>query len=370
MSTIKTNAILDASGGNTTTINGTTPNAYNTMGKNRIINGAMEIDQRNNGASVNTDQQFPVDRFNHTMQGGGGVLTSQRSTDAPDGFYNSLLMTVSTASALPTTSQYGLDQKVEGYNVSDFMYGTANAKTTTVSFWVKSSITGSFGFCVRNQQASSRTYGCLYTISSANTWEYKTIVIPGDTTGTWDRSTSTGFRLTFSLGVSSDRQATADSWQNGNYSGVVGETPLASTSGATFYITGVQLEVGSVATEFERRPYGMELALCQRYAVVYSPPTVGSYARIGVGTGINSTDSRCIINLPVPLRTTPSVSYTGSPRVENGSTSSNWTTIFSIGGGENGTLGCDIRCGSFTSTNAAAIVDTGSDGNISFSAEL
>ena len=303
MSTIKANAILDASGGNTVTINGATPTAYNTMGKNRIINGAMEIDQRNAGASVSTSSGsgvWTVDRwiaqYNNTSK-----FTIQQSSTAPEGFTKSVLITSSAATSVGSGDYYLFSQRIEGFNTSDLGFGTANAKTITVSFWVRSSLTGTFG-CSLTNDAQVRSYPFTYTISSADTWEKKTVTIAGDTTGTWATNNACSFKLWFGLGVGSSLSGTAGSWAGTQYLGATGATSVVGTSGATFYITGVQLEVGSTATEFERRPYGTELALCQRYyfSTYYA---INGYGQ-AVGYGVGST-----AYFPSTMRATPTVSF-------------------------------------------------------------
>ena len=300
MSTIKTNAILDASGGNTVTINSVTPTAYNTMGKNRIINGAMEIDQRNAGASVTivSNPTYTVDRWRFDISV-GSKLSAQQSSVAPVGFSNSMLITSLSAYTPSAGDQFVFNQLIEGFNTSDLNWGTANAKTVTLSFWVRSSLTGTFGGSIRNNTVN-RSYVFSYTINSANTWEQKTITIAGDTTGTWETTNSTGVRLSFSLGSGSSTGNTAGSWYTANYRSVTGETQLVGTSGATFYITGVQLEVGSVATEFERRPYGTELALCQRYYQRNLNPIMAVFW--------NSSSCVATPKFVVPMRASPTIS--------------------------------------------------------------
>jgi len=306
MSTIKANAILDASGGNTVTINGATPTAYNTMGKNRIINGAMEIDQRNAGASVSTSSGsgvWTVDRwiaqYNNTSK-----FTIQQSSTAPEGFTKSVLITSSAATSVGSGDYYLFSQRIEGFNTSDLGFGTANAKTITVSFWVRSSLTGTFG-CSLTNDAQVRSYPFTYTISSADTWEKKTVTIAGDTTGTWATNNACSFKLWFGLGVGSSLSGTAGSWAGTQYLGATGATSVVGTSGATFYITGVQLEVGSVSTEFERRPYGTELALCQRYYQTIS-------AAMGVGNYYSSAQIQAVIPHLCTMRSAPSIGYTGA----------------------------------------------------------
>jgi len=234
--------------------------------KNRIINGAMVIDQRNAGASVtqNTSTQFVTDRF-----GIYGSVTSkftgQQSSTASTGFNNSLLLTSSSAYTVGAAETFFLTQRIEGFNTADLGFGTANAKTVTLSFWVRSSLTGTFGGSLMNN-AYDRSYPFSYTISAANTWEQKSITIAGDTTGTWVGATNgVGLRVHWSLGTGSTLSTTAGSWATGEYYAPTGATSVVGTNGATFYITGVQLEVGSSATGYEYRQYGTEFALCQRY---------------------------------------------------------------------------------------------------------
>ena len=265
MSTIAVNAITNAAGGNTATINGMTPTADSLQGfRNRLINGAMVIDQRNAGASVTAvNGAYNLDRWVASSQA-SSVFSVQRSSVAPTGFNNSLLVTSLSATSIVAGSFYSVQQIIEGFNVADLGWGTANAQTVTLSFWVRSSLVGAFSGCLQNGNVN-RSYPFTYTISAANTWEQKTVTVPGDTTGTWDTGNTAGLFVLFSLGTGSDRIGTVNAWQSGNFRSATGAVSVVGTSGATFYITGVQLEAGSVATPFERRPYGTELALCQRY---------------------------------------------------------------------------------------------------------
>jgi hypothetical protein len=233
--------------------------------RNRIINGDMRIDQRNAGASVTGNGSFPTDRWSLGISG-AGVISAQRSTVAPTGFTNSLSATVSTADAsLSGTDIYALYQRIEGFNTSDFSFGNANARSFTLSFWVRSSVTGTYAVRFANG-AYNRSYVTTYSISAANTWEYKTITLTADTTGTWVTDNGIGLAIEFCLGIGSTYQAaTTNSWLAGNFAAPSTQAAWISSAGATFYITGVQLETGSVATPFERRSYGQELSLCQRY---------------------------------------------------------------------------------------------------------
>jgi hypothetical protein len=263
--------------------------------KNRIINGDMRIAQRGT-SSVNTDASYPVDRF-YMFKSSSGTFTSQQSSIAPAGFKTSLLCTVTSPDASPTTAgrEYGITQNIEGYNVADMEFGNSNAKTITLSFWVRSSLTGTFGGSFSNN-AYDRGYGFTYTINSADTWEQKSITFVADTSGTWVTDNGTGLRVRWSFGAGSLGTANVwGSWING----VTGQTNLISTSGATFYITGVQLEQNTSATPFERRMFGQELANCQRYF-----ETLTSVTWTNVVTGVYNG-----IHLPwkVTMRSSPTV---------------------------------------------------------------
>jgi hypothetical protein len=242
---------------------------------NRIINGGMTIDQRNAGASVtqNTAGIYTVDRW-----GAYGNVTSkftvQRSTTAPAGFINSALLTSSSAYSVGSSDQFVFYQNIEGFNAADLAWGTASAQAITVSFWVRSSLTGTFGGSIRNG-SYNRSYPFSFTISSANTYEYKTVTIAGDTTGTWATDNSIGLILAICMGAGSSLLATGGAWAAGNFVGATGAVSVVGTSGATFYITGVQLEKGSTATPFEFRSIGTELGLCQRYAQPIGQGTSG-----------------------------------------------------------------------------------------------
>ena len=256
--------------------------------RNRLINGDMRLNQRNGNTAVNLATSRPagfnVDRWSVWLANWpSGSGTQQRDTDVPSGqgFINSLLTTVTAAgSGGDDSRRFLIHQMIEGSNIADLGWGTAAAKTITLSFWVKSSVTGNYGFTLTNND-NNRAYAVTYAINSANTWEYKTITVPGDTSGTWLTDNSTGITLNYDLGVFGPTTSTLNSWLSGDVRGVVGSVKLITTVGATFRITGVQLEVGSVATPFERRPFGTELALCQRY-----------YERVGGGSCGSSSTNR------------------------------------------------------------------------------
>jgi hypothetical protein len=267
MSELKVNTITNAAGGNTAQINGMTPTADSLQGfRNRIINGDMRINQRAATATINSGSYtYAVDRWAGIGQAADGVFTLQSSTVAPTGFQNSLLATVTTADASLAAGQfYAVRQAIEGFNFADLSWGTASASAITLSFWVQSSLTGTFGGSIRNL-AANRSYPFTYAISAANTWEQKTITVAGDITGTWETGSSTGAEVFFALGVGSTFSGTAGAWAGSNFLSATGAVSVIGTLSATWQITGVQLEAGSVATPFERRPYGTEFNLCERY---------------------------------------------------------------------------------------------------------
>jgi hypothetical protein len=273
--------------------------------KNRIINGDMRIDQRNAGASVTpAASAYTLDRWRIGVGVAAGSMSFQQSTDAPSGFTNSMVCTVVTSATPASGDLLYLQQNIEGYNVSDFGFGTASAKTITISFWVKSSVTGNKSFSLINGTLD-RSYCTTYTINSANTWEYKSITIAGDTTGTWATASTTGLEAHWNFSVGSTFEATAnDQWESGRKYSTASTPDFISNSGATFYITGVQLEVGSVATPFERRPYGTELALCQRYFEILT----GEGETSTVAMGINTTSACGVWRFSTTKRAAPTMS--------------------------------------------------------------
>jgi hypothetical protein len=280
--------------------------------KNKIINGDMRIDQRNAGASVNnaSSTTYTLDRWNcygssatkFSIQQNAGSVTPST------GFTNYLGITSSAATTPGATDEYLFEQRIEGFNVSDLAWGTAGAKTVTLSFLVRSSLTGTFGGAIQNN-AQDRVYVFSYTISSANTWTSISVTIPGDTSGTWLTTNGVGLRVRFDLGTGSTYKGTAGSWGSTFYNGVTGGVNVVATNGATFYITGVQLEVGSTATPFERRLYNQELANCQRYYFKDFPNT--NYSPFGTGSLYNSTNAQIVYKFPVPMRALATMAISG-----------------------------------------------------------
>ena len=292
--------------------------------KNRIINGAMVIDQRNAGASVTSG--FPVDRFQvYSTQ--SSKWTAQQSTTAPTGFTNSVIITSSSSYSPISSDYFSYTTRIEGFNVADLDWGTANAKTITVSFWVRSSLTGTWTGALHNN-AFNRVYPFSYTISSANTWEYKTVTIAGDTTGTWLTNNSVGIEIGFAFSVGSSGLGTAGAWTNtASIFGATGQTNLLGTNGATFYITGVQLEQNTSATPFERRLYNQELANCQRYYWKVDGGTTGDFVAIGSGVCQTTTQVRLYVKYPVAMRAAPTISYNGSIYADDGNNGNLVTSI-------------------------------------------
>jgi hypothetical protein len=272
-------------------------NLPNTFGfKNRIINGAMVIDQRNNGASVTptADQTYTLDRWMiRNLSGAGRFSVVQSSTSAAN-FPTSVLLTVTTTSAPSGVEFYGLSQNVEGYNMADFGWGTANAQSVTVSFRVRSSLTGTYCVSLRNS-GGTRSYVAEFTISAANTFETKTITIEGDTSGTWLTTNGIGIIFHVCLGSGASREGTANSWQGTNIVATSNQVDWINTSSATFYITGVQLEKGSTATSFDYRPYTTELQLCQRYLPAFNSTSTASAIP---GSGIGAATTFASYNIP------------------------------------------------------------------------
>jgi len=289
--------------------------------RNKIINGAMAIDQRNGGGAraITTTGVYTLDRWAASNSTSGG-FTVQRVSDAPPGFVSSLKVTITTADASLTAGEFSqVYQQVEGANVADLSWGTATAKSITLSFWVKSSLTGTFSGAVTNG-ANNRSYAFTFSISAAATWEYKTITIPGDTTGTWANDSTVGLSLRFTIGTGSTFLGAAGAWAAANYLGATGSVQLINTLSATLQFTGVQLESGSVATPFEQRPYGLELQLCRRYyeQSLVSAATPGESANYECGMWPLAAGGSFPVRYKVPKRAGPTLVQTFAPTTGNG----------------------------------------------------
>ena len=287
--------------------------------KNRIINGDMRIDQRNAGASVTpANGAYTLDRW-AAYQSVASKFSLQQSTTAPSGFTNSLKVTSLSAYSVGAADYYLVAQNIEGFNIADLAWGTASAKTVTLSFQVYSSLTGTFGGSLANS-SNARSYPFTYTISTANTWTTISVTIAGDTTGTWETGNGIGFKVYIGLGVGSTYSGAAGSWSGSNFLSATGATSVVGTNGATWYITGVQLEIGSTATPFERRLYNQELANCQRYyyrisATSNSQPFANAFCD-------STTVARGVVPFPVTMRDRPTA-------LEQSGTAANYAIVSS-----------------------------------------
>jgi hypothetical protein len=323
--------------------------SVNTFGyKNRIINGNMAIAQRGTGSIAvdNGNWYYPVDRMGCYANPTGSKFTAQQnagSVTPPAGFTNYLGMTSTSAYTIGASEYCAVRQIIEGFNVADLGWGTANAKTVTLSFWARSSLTGTFGGAIYNGDGS-RSYPFSYSLPVANTWTQISITIPGDTTGTWNSTNGASITPSFSMGTGSSLSGTAGTWASAYYASSTGATSVVGTSGATFYITGVQLEVGTKAASFDYRDYGNELRMCQRY--FYSITGNGGYA--GVMQCYTSTAFfGKAMDLPVTMRAIPTSTATGS-----------WTTNNSAGSGVAFTAPTSF----YNTTQSISFIGTGASG--------
>ena len=350
--------IIDGSNGATFPSGKVQPDASSPyVMKNRIINGAMVIDQRNAGASITpTTDTYLVDRWKCNVSASSKYSAQQNagSVTPPAGFTNYFGVTSLSAYTVSGGETFGIFQTIEGYNTADLNWGTANAKTVTLSFWVRSSLTGTFGLCIVNGYASTYSYPVTYTISAANTWQQISITIPGPTAGSWNTTNGTGMSIYFGLGVGPTYSGPSGSWANNQYYGATGATSVVGTNGATWYITGVQLEVGSTATAFEWRPYGTELQLCQRYY------ELGYYFLCCYGNGTNGVYSS------IPIK----VSKRASPTATVVSTDSTVNVVGTVTTSVGGTSNAATESLQLTYTGAPATGFTRVGANITMSAEL
>jgi hypothetical protein len=287
--------------------------------KNRLINGGMTVDQRNNGASFSSSGNgvYSLDRwFNQNNSGGTRFSVQQNagSVTPPAGFTNYLGVTSTSAYTVVNQDVIGIGQYIEGFNMADLNWGTANARTVTLSFWVRSSLTGTFGGSLNEANAGTAFYPYTYTISAANTWEYKTVTVVGPTIGTWQTTNSRGMGVLFNLGTGADYIGAAGAWSGSSFYAPTGAVSVVGTDGATFYITGVQLEVGSSATSFEYRPYGTELNLCRRYTQVYRSSTNGII--FPNGWYFDGNNIRFIVMFDQEMRAACAVSFFGTANTD------------------------------------------------------
>jgi hypothetical protein len=302
--------------------------------RNIVINGDMSISQRHGTSSVTqNDNIYSVDRFGFYASQSSKLTVQQNagSVTPPSGFKNYLGYTSSSAYTVGASETFISVQVIEGYNVAYLDFGTANAKSITLSFWVRSSLTGTFGGALRNADAT-RSYPFTYSISVANTWEKKSITFEGDTSGTWNTTNGYGLGLMFGLGVGSTVSSTAGSWQSGAYYSATGATSVVGTDGATFYITGVQLEAGTTASNFEFLPYDVNLQRCLRYCWKHGGEAAGQFLNAHAGYNDANYLAFGLVSPPVPMRVAPSLTENGTVIVHRLNTDySGWTWGFITG---------------------------------------
>ena len=303
--------------------------------RNLIINGAMQVAQRGTSATgVTANSYKTVDRFEYHAKGTmTGQVTFEQSSDAPSGFKNSAKLTVTTTDTYAVNEYVALPQYIEGYNIAPLGFGTSGAKPFTISFWVKASIVGEYSVAFQNSD-NTRNFLHTYNVDVANTWEYKTMTIPADTGGTWPTENTTGLKVWISLGSGSDyaESSTLSTWQTNLVLGSANGVKLLENAGATWQITGVQLEVGDTATPFEHRSYGQELALCQRYFNRYG--TQNGFTLLVPSINGGTTNARCGVPLSTKLRATPTVTPSASNAIvirNHGSFSNYASTSIALG---------------------------------------
>ena len=306
--------------------------------KNRLINGAMVIDQRNAGASLTpANLQYTVDRWQAqaTQTSKFTVQQNAGSVTPPVGYSKYLGITSSSAYSVLTGDYFALVQGIEGLNTADLAWGTASAATVTLSFWVRSSLTGTFGGAI---SGGPQSYPFTYTISAANTWEQKSITIAGSTSGSWATNNTASMYVSFGLGIGATYSGTAGAWSNTFYFSATGATSVVGTNGATFYITGVQLEKGTTATSFDYRPYTTELQLCQRYLPAWSATNSTEFiAALGYGY---TTNAYINFNFPVATRVPPTgISISSFSHINVSTISGNYTTSAAVMFNYQGTQG-------------------------------
>jgi len=300
----------------------------NSLGvRNLIINGDMRINQRGNySTTVNgTGVFYSVDRWLGRGKASAGVfniLANSSLGEQPDRFTNHVVLDVTTASTPTSNDSYSFQQFIEGYNISKLNWGTSAAKSITLSFWAKSTLTGTFGGSVANGDYN-RFNPFSYTISAANTWEYKTVTITGDTSGSWSTTNGNSMRVIFSIGAGSGRLGTAGTWTSSVLEGVTGQTNHIATNGSNLRITGVQIEEGTSATPFEHLQFGQQLALCQRYYEksydINTAPATNATKGLELVAGTIDANQNFYqtVRFAVPKRANPSINFYKSDGTAN-----------------------------------------------------
>jgi len=353
------------------TVNSNNISAVNSLGfRNRIINGDCRIDQRNNGASVTpTNGQYLVDRFKYYSTQNSKVSVQQNagSVTPPAGFKNYLGVTSLSSYSVLSSDYFAVTQLIEGFNMADLGYGAAGASTVTLSFWVRSSLTGTFGGSLTNDSANY-AYPFTYTISAANTWEQKAITITGATAGTWLTTNGTGIQVIWSLGAGATFSGTPSAWVAAGFlPSATGAVSVVGTNGATFYITGVQLEAGSVATPFERRDYGRELMMCQRYLPAFNGNGTAA-AYIGSAYSYATNTINVLVPFPVQTRVAPTgVSASAATILAYQTGASNTTSsLISFGAASTSLIASVVVAATATTGSAGAAYFNTATGQILF----
>ena len=278
--------------------------------RNIVINGACVIDQRNGGSSITpADAAYTIDRWRYTASQASKFTFQQNAAAVtpPVGFTNYMGFTVASAVSIGNGDYFAITQRIEGHTTDQLEFGTSNAKTVTLSFWVRSSLTGTFGGALRGA-SFGRANPFTYAISSSNTWEYKTVTIAGDTSGTYQSGNTTGLEVIFGLGAGSTYSASAGSWTGSGYFSATGAVSVVGTSSATWYATGISLEIGDVATPFKHEDIGTTLTKCQRYFQNNSGRRViASYGDI-----TNGNNHFYMYKYVTTMRAAPTIVYTNN----------------------------------------------------------
>jgi len=343
--------------------------------RNILYNGAFEIAQRGTSFTNVDNNDYTLDRWK-IIEGSTAVFTATQSTDAPNGFAHSLKLDVTTADSSVAASDYCiLNQPLEGYDIISFAAGTTDAKYHSLSFWVKSNVTGTFIAGLRYTD-SGKNSGQAYTIDQADTWEHKTVVFPPQTTNAPDYDNTEELTLYFWLLAGSNYSGGSSlgtGWSTTDNTRAVGQTNLVASTDNEFYITGVQLELGKVATPFEHRSYGEELALCQRY---YHKEGYRQYQRYGTGFAFSTIGSSVVINLPTAMRTTPAISTSGASTLGLNYGADTLTALSSIAintvGSSEKTVAVTLAVASGLTTGQAVLLINNNNTNayMAFDAEL
>lgn len=333
--------------------------------RNRITNPVMTLDQRNDGAPVTTDGAYPVDRFVVNISNPGVTFAAQQSSTAPTYIPKSLQTTVSVGSSSGAFFLARLFQRIEGSTVYDLAFGTSSAKTITLSFWVNSTLPGTYCIAIGNG-ASNRSYVAEYTISAASTWEKKSVTIPGDTAGTWAKDNTTGMIAYFDIGSGTGSQTTAGSWQAGLFSATASQADLVGTGG-TFYLTGVQLEAGTVATPLEWREPDTEQELCGRYFYKMRSLTGNN---VGFGRGVVVTTSRADVYFAYPqaMRTSPVIAASNTAVFDVSAKAATITAYQT--GSTSARIQLNVAAATLTATYAAVWTGNGASAFVTLDAEL